>query len=102
LLGRARHVAAALTFVWSQCRHGRILAEGTGQVEATITFAAQTRAVLARRVGCRRELWVGDIGTLPHQMDETATDAEILDAHTTQNSCLIAHSMLIRATRAAF
>lgn len=92
LLGRARHVVAIDVISGLNADTGE-LAEGTGTAEATITFAAPKRGQFLREgrdVG--GQLWVGDIGTLPHQMDETATDAEILDAHTTQK--LLPHRAL--------
>jgi len=84
LLGRARHVVAVDIVSGLNADTGE-LAEGAGKVEATISFAAPKRGQFLREgIDTGGEIWVGDIGTLPHQMDEWATDAEILDAHTAQ------------------
>jgi len=92
LLSRARHVVAIDIISGLNADTGE-LAEGTGQAEATITFAAPKRGQFLREgLDVGGQLWVGDIGTLPHQMDETATDAQILDAHTIQK--LLPHRAL--------
>ncbi len=80
LLSRARHIIAVDTVSGLNADTGEV-ADGAAKVEATVTFASPKRGHFLREgLELGGELWVGDIGTLPHQMDEWATDAEILDA----------------------
>ncbi|RYX82952.1 NAD(P)H-hydrate dehydratase [bacterium] len=84
LLHRAKHIVAIDTVSGLDTDTGES-AEGATKVEATITFAAPKRGHFLRdALDLNGELWVGDIGTLPHQMDETATDCATLDAPTVQ------------------
>ncbi len=92
LLGRAKHLVAIDTVSGLNADTGE-LASGALPVEATITFASPKRGHFLREgLDIGGQLWVGDIGTLPHQMDEWATDAEILDAQTTKK--LLPHRAL--------
>jgi hydroxyethylthiazole kinase-like uncharacterized protein yjeF len=82
LLGRAKHLIAVDIVSGLNADTGE-LASGVLKAEATITFASPKRGQFLREgLDIGGQLWVGDIGTLPHQMDEWATDAEILDAQT--------------------
>ncbi len=62
--------------------------EASPQTEAdyTITFAAPKRGMFARE-GIEKcgEIWVGDIGSSPTQMEETQTGAQTLDLQTAKN-----------------
>ncbi len=84
VLGRARHVVAVDIVSGLNADTGEAV-EGACPVEATVTFAAPKRGHFLRdALDLNGEVWVGDIGTTPHQMDETATDCAVLDAATVQ------------------
>jgi len=84
VLGRAKHIVAVDIVSGINADTGEGV-EGASKVEATVTFASPKRGHFLRdSLDLNGELWVGDIGTLPHQMDETATDCAILDATTVQ------------------
>ncbi len=84
LLHRAKHIVSVDIVSGINADTGES-AEGAEKVEATITFAAPKRGHFLRdALDLNGELWVGDIGTLPHQMDETPTDCATLDAPTIQ------------------
>lgn len=84
VLNRAKHLIAVDIVSGLNADTGEC-AEGASKVEATVTFAAPKRGHFLREaLDLNGELWVGDIGTTPHQMDETATDCEVLDAATIQ------------------
>ena len=82
VLGRAKHIVAVDIVSGLNADTGAAV-EGAGKVEATVTFAAPKRGHFLRdALDLNGQLWVGDIGTTPHQMDETATDCAVLDAAT--------------------
>ncbi|BCM91529.1 bifunctional NAD(P)H-hydrate repair enzyme Nnr [Abditibacteriota bacterium] len=84
LLHRAKHIVAVDVVSGLNADTGQSV-EGTSKVEATVTFVAPKRGHFLRdALDLNGELWVGDIGTLPHQMDETATDCTTLDTPTVQ------------------
>lgn len=92
ILGRARHLVAIDIVSGINSDTGQ-RAEGSSRAEATVTFAAPKRGhFLSDALDLNGELWVGDIGTLPHQMDETSTDCATLDTPTIQK--LLPHRRL--------
>ncbi len=80
VLGRAKHLVAVDIVSGLNADTGEGV-EGASKVEATVTFASPKRGHFLRdALDLNGELWVGGIGTLPHQMDEWATDCAVLDA----------------------
>ena len=62
---------------------GEAIQNRAGRANYTVTFAAPKRGMFARQgIENCGEIWIGNIGTSPHQMSETQTGAQTLDLQT--------------------